>query len=695
VESAIKVREKDDFEDCQKKRLLLCWDMNTILKYYLRVVFLLFPIAFIPIILDSFGFGKNLSLMIMAFLALILWTVKLVFGKEKIVKTNKLFWLFLIFTVWSVVSFFRLDSGLRMQSLMSPMGMGTVGSLFILFFVWLQVNDKEEGEKQFLFLTISGLIVGIVSLIVFMLPANKLPLLIPKENPLISIGSSWSLVGSILGEVTLLIFLVFGWLKKLLVKIKEKAEVMNYLTDAVAVTFFSLLSLLGIYRIFKLGWGVLDGNSAWVIAVEAFKRSPIFGVGIGNFSEAFNMFRPASYNLTQYWTNVFYGSSMGILQIWTELGVVGLILTIYLVLMVLKLKKTINFWQIVLFLAVVLFLPLNLMSVFLLGWLLSTNVWENKESKLILNVGENNFNVMPYLVGVLILGGVAFGSFWSGKMFLGDFYMRKSLLAAAKNDGVSTYELQIKAVGSNPNVASYRKMYSQTNLALTQSLLSQEEISDEDKEKASTLVQQAVREAKAAISLNERNPEYWYNLAGMYKSLVGMVDGSADWSYQAYQQAIILDPTNPILYLDMGGLFYAAGNYEQADRAFEEAVVNKNDFANAWYNWANSAKKLNKIDVAVARLEQALKLVPADSGDYETAAKELETWKKELEEALKQQEEYLKQQQAQQAEQKQPETLKTPEPLPTVGEEEKVNVPAEELQPPVVEPTVEPEPPQP
>ncbi|MDD4785173.1 MAG: hypothetical protein PHH12_01840, partial [Candidatus Shapirobacteria bacterium] len=255
--------------------------MNKILKYYLRAVFLLFPIIFIPIVLDGFFFGKNLSLLVMAFLALILWTVKLVLDKEKIVKTNKLFWLFLVFTVWSGISFFRLESGLKMQSLMSPLGMGTVGALFMLFFVWLQVNDKKEIEKQFLFLTISGLIVGITSLIVFMLPSNKMPISIPNENPLISINATWSLTGSILGEVILFVFLGFGWLKKLLVKIKEKEEVMNYLTDAVAVVFFSLLFLLGIYKIFKLGWIVLDGSSAWVVAVEAFKRSPIFGVGLG------------------------------------------------------------------------------------------------------------------------------------------------------------------------------------------------------------------------------------------------------------------------------------------------------------------------------------------------------------------------------------------------------------------------------
>jgi len=680
---------------CGEKGILMivkkngfCYDefMNTIFKYYLRGIFLLFPIVFIPNVIDGFGFGKNLVLMAMALVALVMWVIKLILDKEKIIKTNKLFWLSLIFVIWSGISFFRLASGIKIQSLMSPLGMGTLLSLFVLFFVLLQVNKKEETEKQFLFLTISGLVVGLTSLVVFMLPANKLPLLIPRENPLVSINSAWSLVGSILAEAILLFLLVFGWLKKLLAKIKEKAEVMTYLTDAVAVAFFGLLFLLDIYRIVKLGWGVLDLNSAWVIAVEAFKRRPLFGVGIGNFTEAFNLFRPASYNLGKYWSSVFSVSSMGILQIWTELGIIGLFLVSYLVAMVLKLRKSANFWQVVLILIAVLFLPLNLISVFLLVWLLSTFL-EKKETKLILNVGENNFNVMPYLIAGLTIIGIGFSGFWIGKMFLGDFYMRQSLVAASKNDGAKTYELQIKAIVINPNLASYRKLYSQTNLALTQSLLNNEDISDVDKEKASTLVQQAVREAKAAIELDQKNPEYWYNLAGIYKSLIGLVEGSADWSYQAYQQAIVLDPVNPVLQLDMGGLFYAAGNYEQADRSFEEAVVNKNDYANAWYNWANSAKKLNKLEAAVFRLEQALKLVPADSGDYETASKELEAWKKELDEAVKKQTELAKQQQT---EQKEPETLKTAEPVPTMGEEERVNVPAEELNPPVVEAEVTP-----
>ncbi len=631
---------------------------------------------------DSFGFGKNISLAMMALIGLILWVVKLITGTDKIVKTNKLFWLFLVLVIWSGITFFRLETGARMVSLMSPLGMGSVISLFVLFFLWLQVNDSKESKKQFLFLTISGIITGIGSLIVFLLPANKMPLLIPKTNPWVSISTGWSLTGSMMAEASLFIFLILGWLKKLLKKVKEKSDFKAYLMEAVAVVFFSLLFLLDVYRIFKAGWIFLDLTSSWVIAVEAFKNKAIFGMGIGNFIEAFNSYRPVSFNLTKYWSASFSGASMGILQIWTELGIVGLILTFYLVAMVLKLKGTKKFLNLVLFLAICLFLPLNLVTVFLLVWILSNGVVESKETKLILNVGEKGFNAMPYILGVLILIGVGYSGFLTTKIFLGEIYMRKSLVAASNNDGTTTYNLQNKVITSfNAKVPAYRRTFSQVNLSLASALLSNENINDEDKQKASTLVQQAVSEAKVAIALNQKDPIYWYNLAGIYKSLVGYVDGAADWSYQAYQQTVALDAANPVYYLDLGGLLYASNQYESAERAFEQAVTVKTDYANAWYNWAYAAKQQNKLSAAVTRLEQALKLVTADSTDYDAAAKELETWKAELAKLVEQQKAAAEEQQkaaAKTTEQQQLQEQQQLAPPETSTEQTQGSVPTEE-----------------
>ena len=106
----------------------------------------------------------------------------------------------------------------------------------------------------------------------------------------------------------------------------------------------------------------------------------------------------------------------------------------------------------------------------------------------------------------------------------------------------------------------------------------------------------------------------------------------------------------------------------------------------SWYNWAYSAKKMNKLADAVQRLGQAVQLVPVTSGDYESATKELNLWKDEYNAAV------AKAQAAQvtPTPTKTPESLSAPQPLPTMGKEEKVKVSAKDFAPPAITPEVTP-----
>ena len=655
--------------------------MKEILRYYVRLFMFLFPVLFLPTAVDAFGFGKNWLLLSMGMVGLLIWVAEILSSKKESIYTNKLVVVGLLLVIWSAITWVKESLGIRTRSIMEVGGLGTMLTVAIWFFLWLQASvdettqriDKKETEAQLKWLTGAGILVAIVSVVVFMIPSSKLPIIWPKNNPLLSINTAWSLTGSLLNEAILMLFLVVEWGGKLLEKVK-KGRVGDYLSEAAIDAGLTLVLFLDIYRIIKIGWVGLDLNSAWVIAVEAFKRNPLWGVGIGNFWEAFNSYRPSSYNLTPLWTGGFKSSSVGILQLWTETGIVGLGLAVLMVAKYVREKKNFDFFKTLLILAGVLFLPVNLISLLILAWLAS-EIFEVKKMGLNLKAGESNVNAAPWISGVLVVAAVAFGGYWMYRLLMGDVYMRQSLVAAGKNDGGSTYNLQIKAIGMNPTNADYRTTYSQTNMALAETILSTKELTDDDKQKASTLIQQAVREAKAAITLDQMNPNYWTNLAVIYKSLVGVVDGSQDWSLQAYQQALTLDPVNPTIRLDMGGLLYAAGNYDSADRIFEQAVALKQDYANAWYNWAYSAKKMENIQSAVDRLTQALALVPVDSGDYDSAAKELATWNKELEAKTASNS-------AATNTVKDPETLKTPEPLPTGNEPAKVVVPTGELQPP-------------
>jgi len=540
-----------------------------------------------------------------------------------------------------------------------------------------------------MFLSVSAVVVALTSLVAFLIPTSKLPWSWPEENPVVSISENWSITGSLLSEVVLFLVVVLGWVKALVKKLKDKVDFNVYFKEAIGVAFFGLMLFLDIYKIIKQGWVYLDGTSAWVIVAETLKNNPIFGVGLGNFIEAFSNFRPVSFNAMPYWASSFGVSSIGLLNWWSELGIVGLVIILTMVVLGWKKRKEGNFLMMGVGLLVLILPPIYL-NVFLLFWILAMTGGELKEAKMILPVGEKGINIMPYLVMVVVVVVSGLSGYKMGRVMLGDYYWKESLLAAAKNDGTGVYNMQIKAITMNPNLADYRAVYSQTNLALAKTILSSSEAKDlstEDREKASTLIQQAVREGQAAVSLDNKVSAYWSNLGSIYKSLVGVIDNSLDWSVQSYQQAAVLDPVNPSINMELGSIAYGAGDYASAERYFEDAVKDKSDYANAWYNWAYAAKQQNKLQEAVSRLDQALKLVSPDSDDYSKADEELTGWKKELEEAIKKYQEQQKQQEVQQQtqpdsnNQKSTEPLTTPQPLPTEGVEEQVNVSNEDLEP--------------
>lgn len=651
--------------------------MIKILKTYLKICLVLLPLSFLPIVIDAFGLGKNWLMLIMSLIGLIFWAIGvMIIGKEEKIRVSRGWWWLMGITIWATIFWFFGEAGLKMRSLVGVPGLGMMWSLTIWTFLWLQVSEnRSENEEKWL--TGAGLLVALSSLVVFLLPTAKLPISWPKDNPLINITQDWTLVGSLLGEMWLLLILVILWVRKLMEKIKARE---GYVTQLVITAVLVMVLFLDIFKMVRAGWNYLDINSSWAIATESLKYRPLQGVGIGNYTQAFNWWKPATFNNNKNWLGVFnWGANSG-MQIWTELGLIGLVMGVLAVLAFKKDQKSQRGKTLVILLALLLALtPINFVSLWLVMWLATKNI-NTKEIKVMLRAGEEGKNAGPAVLAVIIVSLAIFGGYWGVRVLLGEMYLRNSIAAAAKNDGGNTYNWQIKAIGINPNNAEYRQIYSQTNMALAGTILAKTDLTDTDKEQASTLIQQAVREGKAAVALDSKNPTYWNNLAVIYRQLVGTIEGAADWSYQAYAQAVTLDPTNPSLKLDFGGLLYAAGLYEDASRMFEQVVTLKPDLANGWYNLAYAEKKLNKLGLAVNHLNQAVSLVPTDSGDYDTASKELTTWKEEYD-AL------MKQQQAAVEEAKQAETLKLPEALPTQGTEEKVNVPATDLEPPAVEAT--------
>jgi cytochrome c-type biogenesis protein CcmH/NrfG len=216
-----------------------------------------------------------------------------------------------------------------------------------------------------------------------------------------------------------------------------------------------------------------------------------------------------------------------------------------------------------------------------------------------------------------------------------------SLQYAQANNGSATYNTQILTIRTNPYISRYHIIFSQTNLALAASLANSiranttpqtkglADTTTKDRQLVAQLLQQAINEAKKAVALDPVNILSWENLARTYQQLIGVAQGADNWTVASYNQAIQLDPTNPVLYVDLGTVFMSINNYTTAITEFQRAIALKSDYANAYYNLANAYKSNNDITQAIATIKQVLPLIDKSSDDYKVINQTLSDYGKE------------------------------------------------------------------
>jgi tetratricopeptide (TPR) repeat protein len=291
------------------------------------------------------------------------------------------------------------------------------------------------------------------------------------------------------------------------------------------------------------------------------------------------------------------------------------------------------------------------------------------------------------LVSIPVFVIVAFYGFYAVTTVRAEATFKKSLDALARNDGNTTYNLMRTAIAINPFVDRYHASLAQVSFALANSMAQKPEgieLTDEERQTITVLIQQAIAEGKSTVSLNPTRSGSWELLGGIYRNVMAFADGADDFAVQSYSQAVALDPISPLLRVDLGGIYYALGNYDLAIDIFKLAVIAKPDLANARYNLAVAYREKGEIDKAIDEMTAVLTLVEKDSQDFEIAKQELANLesKKPVEEKAPSEGEELNPPEANEPaidpqiqlpeEAAPPEPEVTPTPVPT-GQEENLN----------------------
>ncbi len=615
------------------------------------LAFLLTPLFFLPITGEFYEFNKQAILVVVACINLLSWAVSLVADKQ-VKLTRSPLGLPLLFLTGSWILSTYLKSPNKVEALMEPGQTSTLLALVVIFFTSINVVKTKKHLD-----TLVHALVG--SLTVFSVVSSLYSAgLLDKVGPLEFMKSPlWTTAGNPLsGLVLTLSFIPFI----VLLTIKEKVGTLKSFFFSVSLFLAVISSVLSGYRLFKPGSEsrpiFLSQSTAWSIAMETLKVSPVWGTGPASYLQSFSQFRPISYNNSPSWSIRFTSTNNYYLQILSTLGVVGLAAYGFLVLKsantLTKLLKTSSdsplhslaiaatVTAVAMFASQVV-APVSITSLSFLFFMLILSISALKVMGSSL-VHEANFDIVatsdtgnrsPVLAWILLaisLAVVVPSMYFGVRAYYGEVIFRSALNSAAANKGKDTYDTLLKAFSINPFMDSYRIAYSQANLLIASSLATKTDLTDTDRTTITQLAQQAIREAKNAVALNPKKITSMENLASVYRNLLNYAKGADAWTVASYRQAIQLDPINPNLRIALGGVFYSLKDYDSAIRHFQEAVNLKPDLPNAYYNL--SAAYTQKADYrnAFLAMQSVTNLVDKSSADYTKAQGELEQLRTKL-----------------------------------------------------------------
>ena len=385
---------------------------------------------------------------------------------------------------------------------------------------------------------------------------------------------------------------------------------------------------------------ILPYTASWSIALDVLRtpRSALIGVGAGNYADAFQQFKPLWMNQTPQWNILFTQGGNAAFSILTTMGLVGFLSWIFLLVKIAHEFKTHKGWlspagSIVIanFVLALIFptniIMLSLTAIFLALWMAEVSPVAH------IKITSNNKQAKMLASAVAIVGG--FGVLTLAYLLviahLSTYYVFKSTQAIINNKLVDAYQLQQKAAQLNPYIDSTRRRYASTNLTIAIALSNKTDITETERGQVNQLIQQAIREARAASVINPNNSQNWRVLANIYQNLIGVADSADQWTVNTYVNAIETAPTDPTARVALAQVFFSLQQYQQASQLFAQAVNLKPDLPNGLYGLANSLKEAGALTQAEQTYNQLLQTVDPTTDAYIQASKELQELKTRLE----------------------------------------------------------------
>lgn len=640
--------------------------------FLLGLLLLIFPFFLLTLTTDAFVLPKQILLGIVVLVILVLFGIKSLARGQVVLRRTPFDLPIFLFTLSVLLSsIFAVN---RADALIS-----FVPFLFSILAFFAIVNTAKDKNSALLLITslITG--AGIVSVLSFLSFSKVyiLPFAFAKFQ-------TFNPFGSLLDQALFLLFvlpLAFYLAWPLLSKRKsEDPSVVTYVDSsghekkgnsvpfAVGAVIIIAGLLISSYLLFKTppqngGLLVLPFETGFQTSFAAISQDTgrvlqgfFLGSGYGTYITDFTRFKQPIFNQNQaFWALTFFRSSSFILELLATTGILGILLFIFLLYRIFRVKSVFLLFLIPIIASFLLPFSFSVLALFfiLLGILSAlvgtsvkgdAHVFYDVEIQLVAlqkgliafaeSPGKHKKSVLPSIILVLILILIGFIGYFGGKYVVSDTLFQQSLIAASANNGSLTYQKQASAIQIFTYRDAYYRIFSQTNLALANSLAAQQPAgsspSAQTQQTIFTLIQQSINAGRAAVTYAPQTMLNWQNLASIYRSLIGFGQNADNFSILANQQAITLDPNNPQGYINLGGVYYQLGQWDNAIRQFQIAAALKPDLANAYYNLGHALQEKGNLADAMSQYETVGRLVANDKPNLDKISKEIEDLKKRI-----------------------------------------------------------------
>ncbi|MEK7080540.1 MAG: hypothetical protein AAB925_01770 [Patescibacteria group bacterium] len=599
-----------------------------IVKYSIYVLVFLLPLLFLPWTSEILDFNKQTLLIILVFVSLFSWMLKVLISGKLEASVNKVYIFIGIFFLACLFStIFSIDKygsfwgwpGVTSESLLSIIG------FVFLYFIVSNAFSKKEIVKSIYVFSISALIAEIYG-------ALQLFGKSPAFNTIGSAGGLGIFAAVLLPLIFVLLISAKKWWKILFIAEIFLSAIILVLINYPVVWWIAALGsaifiICGVFKrnlfdgrwmalpmfflVVSLFFIILNPQINWLqkktneislskqanfqIDAQALKENPVFGSGLGTFFYNFSKFKNSDFSKTILWNVSFTSGSSKILTVLATAGFVGILAFLAFIFAVIVSAGRFIFTEDGDVLALGLLaslaaeiasfffhntsLPLDFLFFFLAAGAAGVTIGRKKEYELkpssLLTLVITFIFTLAFIfgVGILILNSqryAAEASYYSGLKFLE---------AGKLDDGIKNLE---KAVSLNSAADLYFRQLSQVYFLKIQDVLSNKTMSEDDKTKnIQTLLANSVNAAKISTDINPKNAGNWLARGHIYQNLTGLIADSDTWAISSYDEALKLDPNNPYSLAQKGIVYFQKKDYQNAKINFDKALELKPDYQNA------------------------------------------------------------------------------------------------------------------